>query len=299
MTDPLAPLDPGHLDPARLDALLEGLLPPEETRRLRAHLAVDCPTCAAALGDGPDLDLLARLLDAEAAPPSPPPADLWDRIAEEAPWAHPLAVVRRAPLAPSPLAPSPVVTSPVATSPVARSPIVRAARRWWPALALAAAALLAVPFIPSGDPPLDGVKGPEIAPEVHLRAVVAASDGGALSPTGRVADGDHLDPRATLLFELETLRPSARYLFVVDAAGVTTWLSPTDGRAPAVEPAGRRRLGSAGAWVALDLSDLTAPITLVAAASPAPLDPRTGVLGPWLRNERPEGVAFDTIGLTP
>jgi hypothetical protein len=248
-----------HLDPERIAALLDGSLDPTEAGALAAHLAKDCSTCAEAIeASGVSLDTLLRLAEAAeagaVAPEAKEQADLWRDIAARLPG--PAAVPHRAPW---------------------RRPLGAAVAL----LAVAAAVLLFV-LPPSGPGRVKGVHdGVPSPPEVGLRVVAGHAGAEGFALDHRVAAGEVLPRDATLLFEVETDRLAARYLFVVDGEGRATLLSPPPGAVPEVEPAGSRRVSQGEDWVALGLHDMRGPLTLVAAASVLPLDPRAEIIGPW------------------
>jgi hypothetical protein len=269
-----------HLTPERLEALLDGSLPEPQRRALAAHLSDDCPQCAEVLAEGPGLDTLARLLEAESAPPEP-----LDAATRAAGWA---ALEAEADASDEASIPRP------------------SGRRWWrnglgAALALAAAVMLFVLFT-GPQPPEESIKGPvaTIPPEVHLRVVAGRAGPERFELDRRVVAGDQVDRGETLLFEVETDRRAARYLFAVDPGAVAgvragiTFLAPPDGEAAGLEPAGRHRVAWDGEWVALDLDDAPNSLTLVVAASAAPLDP-LDVVGGWLEGRPPPGVGYETI----
>jgi len=146
--------------------------------------------------------------------------------------------------------------------------------------------------------PYDGIKGDLPAPpEVHLRVVAGRQSGTDFELTGRLADGDRVAQDLTLLFELETDRLGARYLFVVDGQGTGTQLAPPPGTLPEVEAAGSRRVEQDGSWVALDLGDMQGPLTLVAAASVLPLDADADVMRPYEAGQRPAWLDYDSLSL--
>ncbi|MFH1469631.1 MAG: hypothetical protein ABIO70_34920 [Pseudomonadota bacterium] len=268
-----------HLDAERIAALLDGSLDPAEARALAGHLAEDCPTCGAAVeAGGLTLDTLLRLAEAAEATPvaleDEDRADLWRDIAAGLP--EPAAVPRRTPW---------------------RRPLGAAVAL----LAVAAATLLFV--LPNHGPGrIKGVHdGDPSPPEVSLRVVAgrAGADGFVLDH--RVAAGEVLPRATTLLFELETDRIAARYLFVLDGEGRVTQLAPPPGAVPTVEPAGSRRVGQGEDWVALGLDDMQGPLVLVAAASVVPLDPGAEIIGPWQAREPRALVDYATlsVGLAP
>jgi len=256
-----------HLDSDRIAAILDGSLPAAQARWLADHLAGECPVCERALQDGPNLDLLFRLLDAADAPPVAPAVSERQRI-----WAG------------------------VEVSLGART-------RWrLPAaigsLLLAASVLLLIRVAPVSEP---GIKGAEeAAPEVHLRVVAGRTGDGSMDLERRIADGDRLTADHLLLFELETDRSSARYLFAVDGTGRVDQLVPSPGKDALVEPPGRRRVADLEGWTALGLDDLQGPVRLVGAASTQPL-PADEVIGGWLEQRPPVGVGFDveTVEIAP
>ncbi|MBW1879292.1 MAG: zf-HC2 domain-containing protein [Deltaproteobacteria bacterium] len=263
-----------HLTPERLEALLDGSLPARERRALGAHLAGECQQCAEVLAEGPDLDTLARLLEAEAADPEP--------LDVAAGWAALEAAL---------------------PDTKAGEAISHPRRRWrgglGVALALAAAAALFVLFSGPEPSPEVGVKGvvATVAPEVHLRVVAGRAGAERFDLDRRVVSGDRVDRGETLLFEVETDRRAARYLFAVDPGvtmGGVTFLAPPDGETTGLEPAGRHRVTWGGEWVALDLDDAPASLTVVCAASTAPLDPLDVVSG-WLEGRPPPGVGYEAI----
>ena len=256
-----------HLDPQRIAAILEGTLPPEEAAFLRQHLAAPCTRCEEALNNGPDLDTLLRLVEAEGAPP----VRLPDR---DRSW----QVVR-------------------AALPMGRGH--RAA--WWVGAALAAALALIVLRPQVATPPdhlADGIKGATTAmTTVQLRVIVGHEEGGRFALDSRLAGGEVVAHDQTLLFELETDRPAARYLFAVQSNGTVLLLAPPEGEPATVSPAGRSKVEAGGQWVALDLADQRGPITLVAAASPSPLDLQREVIDPWLAGDHPRGLRYDSLSI--
>jgi len=270
-----------HLTPERLEALLDGSLPEPERRALVAHLSDGCARCEEVLGDGLDLDTLARLLEAESASPEP-----LDAATRAAGWAALEAEVEDTEMAASP----------------------RPSGRRWGAgvgtvLALAAAVVLFVWFSGPEPSPETGVKGPvvAVAPEVHLRVVAGHVGTERFDLDRRVVAGDRVDRGATLLFEIETDQRAARYLFAVDPrypadAGRVNVLTPPDGQIPPIEPAGRHRVAWRDGWVAYDLDDAPPEVTLVGAASAVPLDPMD-VVSDWLEGRPPPEVGYEAIAV--
>lgn len=269
-----------HLDPALIDAILDGTLDPAQAAPLRAHLSQDpCERCAAALEEhGISLEALLRLVEAaegdETAPLSQlERAALWQSVEADLP-------VRE------------------------RAPVRRAAWRM-PAVAgavIALAAALAL-FFRAPDLP-DGVKGDPTSPAppaVELRVVLGRQQGERVELDRRVGEGEQLERDRFLLFELEADRLAARYLFVVDAAGQATQLAPAPGALPTLQPAGSARVGSAGSWVVLDLVDMQGPLTIVAAAAVLPVDTPSEIIRPWQAGEPRAFVAYDTltVGIAP
>lgn len=272
-----------HLTPDRLQALLEGTLPPDDAAALRPHLETDCPTCATALAEAPDLDVLLRLLEATGAPAEAP----RDR---EALWA---GIDGRLETAARP------ATAPSRAPRGAQRGVVL---RWGPVLVggvLAAGVLFAVlrptpPVDPVRDP--GGLKGDVPAPPTVSLAVLAGHlDDAGFQLEARLADGDRVDPSRTLLFEMNADKVGARYLFAVQGDGTVLQLFPPDGAVPALEAPGPRRVGPEGRWVSLSLHDVPGPVTLVAAASALPLDPVEDVLRPWQAHQPSTAVAWETL----
>ena len=253
-----------HLDRERIEALLDGSLDPRSARALADHLRAPCPDCERAAEEhGASLDLLSRLCEAaEAAPQALSDGEreaIWGGVAPAQPtrWRRP------------------------ATAATAL-------------FALAAALLL---FL---RPPAPGglEKGGEVvAPAVELRVVAGRVEDGRFAAERRLADGARVGGDATLIFELETDRLAARYLFALDGSGRALQLLPRPGAVPAVEPAGGRQVWQGGDWVVLALDDLQGPLTLVSAASILPLDPQLEVLRPWQAEEPRERVGYATMTL--
>jgi hypothetical protein len=269
-----------HLDANVIDALLDGSLEPGRASALREHLAQPCEACQRALEDhGLELDTLLRLVEAEQA---------LDESVEQ-----PLTGLERAALWRS------------VEDDLPRPREAQPSRRGWrlPTLATAALALAAalVLFLrlPAPDQAYDGVKGPEVeapaAPALELRVVTGREQAGKVELGRRVAAGEILGRDELLLFDLETDRASARYLFVVDGEGVITPLAPAPGETPALTPAGSARVASQGGWVVLDLVDMRGPLTIVGAASSLAVDPVREVQQPWRDDERRGFVAYDSL----
>ncbi|NOY26307.1 MAG: DUF4384 domain-containing protein [Oligoflexia bacterium] len=259
-----------HLDSASLQALFEGDLSAARARALLGHLEAGCEQCQDLLdSEGPSLDTLLRLVQAELAAPVSPPVDLWQGIA-----------ARQQPSATQP-------------RPASRH------RRWavWgTVLAMAAGlSLVILPRLPGPDDTQPGVKGSGavLAPTVALRVVVGRVTDAGFDLDRRVSEGDQIRPDQTLLFELSVNRSAARYLFFVDGEDQATLLSPT--AAPQVMPAGATRVSDAGQWVALTVDDLVGPLTLVAVAGPVVENPDAQVVNAWTRHQLPEG--FGTAAL--
>lgn len=270
-----------HLDPTVIDAILDGSLEPGVASRLRAHLEEPCELCEAALGEhSVDLEGLLRLCEA---------AESSGELV-----AQPLSELERAALWQSVEADTPVRQS----APV-RRPYWRLSTAGAVVIAMAAALLLF--FRPPQ--PYDGVKGPcdgevvPAAPALELRVVIGRDVDGTVELERRVSAGEALARDAFLLFELEADRLAARYLFVVDGAGVVTQLAPTSGAVPALQPAGSQRVGGEDGWVVLDLADMQGPITVVAAAASLPVDATSEVVRPWQAGEPRSWVAYDSLKL--
>ncbi len=271
-----------HLDPRTIDAILEGSLEPERARILREHLATPCEICEAALEEhGVGLEALLRLVEADEALDQPVEA--------------PLSALERAALWQSVEADLPDRSA---------APFVRP--RWhrpagYVVAVLAMAAALLVFLRPPQ--PIDGIKGPgagETAPappSLELRVVAGRVEDGAVRLDQRVVAGERLGRHQLLLFELEADRTAARYLFVVDGAGVTTQLSPAPGQVPVLQPAGSQRVGGDEAWVVLDLVDMRGPLTILAAAAALPVDATSEILRPWQAQEPRAWVAYDSLQL--
>ncbi len=265
-----------HLTPDTLEALLDGSLAAGPAAELRRHLEQDCPRCEALLEEsGPELDTLLRLLEAQQG--SDPEAD---GLSEEE-RAHSWASIE------------------AGLGAETRRP---ATRPWWrlpSGAAVALAALAAVLLFFLRPPPSGylGVKGDGVpgAAAVTLRVVAGSQDGEGFQLRGRVRDGEQLGRELSLLFELETDRQAARYLFVLDGAGQVTQLAPAPGTVAEVETAGSRRVGSESGWAVLDLDDMRGPLTLVGAASTLPMDPLIDMLRPWQAGAPVEGASFDTL----
>lgn len=221
-----------HLTPARIDALMDGSLSASEARRLAVHLADECPVCAEALERGPDLDVLARLLEAQAGVSEPLGAEERDRI-----WQGVTPPRRRSWL---------------------RGPGVVGV------LLLAAALLLFL--LPTGDEltgkGADGVH----TPEVVLRVVAARVGDQGLDLERRVSPGEVLSPDHTLVFEVEVDEEAARYLWALPADQVHLLLPPP-GSAAELEAPGAHRVETGYA-----LEGERGELVFVAAASVEVLD---------------------------
>lgn len=256
-----------HLDPSLIDAILDGSLPEDQRAGLIAHLSEGCATCEAACADGSDLDALARMIDLLDADPVAPTALEADAI-----WR---GAAPKAAVAPRP-----------------------ANRVLWLALplVLVAAAAVVVAFIVP-HPADQTEKGVMAAPEVHLRVLAMRSVDGRYLPEGRVVDRTSVQSDRTLLFEIETTRAAARYLWLVDANHRITRLWPASGGTAAIEPAGKSRPTVGGEDVALALSDLNGPIRVIAAASTVPLDAAADI-EPYVDGGGLSGVGYDAITLT-
>ena len=271
-----------HLDPRVIDALLDGSLEPAEARALREHLAEPCEICQQALMEhNIDLDGLLRLVEADEA--------------MDEPVEVPLSPFERAALWQS-----------VEGDVPARREAPRVRPRWHrPAgaavVVMAMAAALLIFLRPPQ--PYDGIKGPgdgdasPAPPSLELRVVQGREVDGSVELERRVQQGETLAKDAFLLFELEADRLAARYLFVVDGAGVVTQLAPTSGAVPALQPAGSQRVGGEDGWVVLDLADMQGPITVVAAAASLPVDATSEVVRPWQAGEPRSWVAYDSLKL--
>ncbi len=267
-----------HLQRSTLAALLDGTLDPGDARLIRKHLEGDCPHCSALLQEsGPDMDTLIRLLEAEEwAPAEPHPDELeaaWASISSGLPMSRP--------------------------SGSARGGAGATRRSWrWPASAvglLAAAALLLVLRPAGNDHGLKG--GMPSPPSVELRVVAGRQTEGGFQLEGRLTDGDTVLPDRTLLFEMETDKVSARYLFAIEGDGEVTILFPHPGTAPELAAAGSARVGRKDSWVALELDDMNGPLTLLGAASSLALDPELDILRPWLDKGRSDTAAYDSLTL--
>lgn len=255
-----------HIDAPTLELLLEGSLSKTQAQRALAHVAGGCEQCQALLErQGPDLDTLARLVEAEQAAPAAPPADLWSQVEAGLPQPQP----------------------------VRRGPRLVA---WGAALAIAAALILAVLPRVGPDQP-SGIKGPGdvVAPSVQLRVVAGRLETGGFELERRVQQGEQVRREHTLLFELSTDQASARYLFVLDGQGQATLLAPT-GTAGA-QPAGPRRLEEDGQWVALTVDDMVGPLQLVALAGPAVASPQDDLLTTWRQGRLPAGFGVAVLEL--
>ncbi len=277
-----------HLTPELLDALLDGSLEPNIAGELRRHLEQPCDACQQVLVEhNVDIDGLLRLCEAQDA--------LADDDALDG--AAPLSVLER----------DAIWRSVEGDMPV-RDPAGRpvSSRPWWrlPAgaavvvVAMAAAVLL---FVQPPPDPTQGLKGAgdadtlPAAPTVELRVVTGREVDGKVELDRRVHDGERLARDLFLLFEIESDRLSARYLFVVDGAGKAVQLSPAPGRVPELEPPGSGRIGHDGSWVVLDLADMQGPLTLVGAASALAADPGGEVVAPFQAGQGCSWVAYDSI----
>jgi hypothetical protein len=131
-------------------------------------------------------------------------------------------------------------------------------RRWWPALAAAALAGLAVVLVPAA-PPQDylGAKGAALGLWVYTR------DGSGA--TVQLADGAHVPASASLRFQVKPSRPCHLWLVSVDGAGQVSRLFPAVGEAPLVPAATQALPGGA------TLDGLGGPERVVALCTPSPL----------------------------
>lgn len=253
-----------HLDKAGLDALMQGALTADDRRALVAHLDGGCQICDRFLKEGPSIDTLLRLLDAEAA---------------------------------APVAPAPPVKEAI-WSGAGGKPVLSV---WLPGIAAvvlvaATTLLLLVPNLLSSTPPSDwdGVKGQAGASPVTLKALSGKLSAQGMRPEGELQPGQTVPKDRTLVFELDVPAPAARALFVVEADQATA-LFPPPGEPMVMEDPGPVRLRSDLGWVALSLSDMTGPLTLVAVSTPAPLDLQEDIIAPYLRGEPPEGVSLTEL----
>ncbi len=256
-----------HLTADRLESLLAGELPPSELRALAEHLSGGCPDCERVLDQGLTVDILLRLIEAEAASPVAPSADEQQEM-----W--------RAIQAPPPTK-------------------VLQSRRWFGALIAAALVLVfAMPILSPTEPTSPepgeegwtGEKGVAAAPAVALR--VLAGVGGRFETP--VNAGMRLSREQVLIFSLDVAEPAARMLFAIDAAGQVTQLSPPPGGAAVVEPGGARRVAVGSDWVALGLDDQAGAVTLVAVAATDAHDP-AAVIAAWQRGSPLEGVGHAAL----
>jgi len=268
-----------HLDTTLIDAILDGSLEPADAGQVREHLAQPCEICEQALDAyGLDLEVLLRLCEADDALAVAP--------------ARPLSELERAALWQSVQGDIPDRQAAPVRRPRWRVPAAGA-------VVIAMAAALLVFFRPPD--PYDGIKGPgdgEVMlapPALELRVVTGRDVAGSVELGRRVTDGEVLAKDLFLLFELQADRLAARYLFVVDGAGVVTSLSPASDAVPELQPAGNQRVGSDGSWVVLDLADMPGPLTIVAAAAALPVDAVTEVVRPWQADDRRPWVAYDSL----
>ena len=242
-----------HWSPEHIDALLEGNLPANEQKVLLEHIAEPCEQCERTLlAEGLDIDALARLIAAETAPEehiSPVERQsIWRAVAPEA----------------------------------------KPRKGWWTkgaAVALAAAAIFLV-FPRAATPPDTGVpfniKGSEAETiDVELRVIAGKFEADGFKSDRRIESGQAAQQDETLLFELDAEKEGTRYLFAIDGAGGIIYLHPPQGHLPEIEAAGRRQVSFDDQLVALDLVDVTTPLTLVGTASPTALDPQKDVVEPW------------------
>jgi hypothetical protein len=257
-----------HLTPERLRSLLEGTLDDPQRGRLLAHLNQGCEACSRVLEHETDVDLLERLLLAEQAPAMA--LEPWERQAmfDGLEPAHSQAPPR--------------------------------GRRTLPLLfALAAALLLVVAVFGTREASWDGVKGDPLfsAAVLELRVVHGHMDGDRFELDGRVEQGQQLASNAALLFELESDRAGARYLFAAGADDQITWLAPVG--SPALSPAGSSKVMDGEDWTALEVSDLVPPIRLVGVLAEEPL-PLKDVLGAWRAGGSDHvRIAHLTVGVAP
>jgi hypothetical protein len=268
-----------HLDAATIDAVLDGTLEPGQARLLHEHLASPCEACQQALLEhGLDLDTLLRLV--EAAEGLQEPVEV------------PLTGLERAALWQSVEADLPTPAAAPRRRAGWRLPAAGAV-----VIALAAALVL---FFRAPDPS-DGIKGARegdqlpASPELELRVVSGREVDGRVVLGARLASGTSMARDGLLLFETEVDRVAARYLFVVDGAGVVTQLSPAPGLVPSLQPAGSERVGGEGSWVVLDLADMQGPLQIVAASTVLPLDFEREILRPWRVGSTHPWVSYDSL----
>ncbi len=239
-----------HLDERVIEDILDGRLSRAEQDAWRAHLAAGCAECERACVDGPDLDVLARLLHAELA---------------------------------APVAPDPATRARVAAAVL---PVVPANRAWaaWTGLALVAAAALAVVLVDLPESPTTPgpdliEKGDLVAPSLELEVLAGHAEGGKIVVDGRVGADGPVSRGQLLLFQVSTDAPAARVLWVVEGDGAPVFLTPEGGGVAPVEPKGTRRATTTAGEVAYDLSDVTsATVQVWAAASKVPLDSKDALV---------------------
>ena len=262
-----------HLDQTRLDAILDGSLAPDHARHLRRHLQAPCATCDAFLEQSTlDITTLARLLAAQEALSAPSEQGL-SQAEKQADWES----IR-------------VALPDAGISPTRKKGVVLLGTF------VAMAAALLIFLLPGG--PYSGIKGDASAPpEIQVKILAGREEGGQVRHLQRLQDGATVPANQTLLFEIETDRTTARYLFVVEGDGQLTRLYPPEDTAARLDPPGSRPVSQADAWVVLDVADMSGPLTLVGAASMQPLDMQRGIIQPWRRHQQGDGVAYDTLTL--
>lgn len=261
-----------HLNPARIEQLLDGSIDPLVAQALATHLADDCEICAASLTHEPDLDTLVRLLDAVAVEPEIPPLPvgvaIWKAIDDKL------------------------------DAPVAKQAAQGQRRRRWFIIAAVGAVAAGVALVPvllpsSGDKPgWDGTKGGVPAPTVDLKVMVGAAAETGFIPGRRLGQGDTVTPGDTLVFELKVSADAARYLVVLDGSGDQYWLQPQPGAAVTIQSAGQDYLKNGDEWVAFQVDPDSGPLTLIAGASLEVLENRQQILT-LLENRAPH----KTVGL--
>jgi hypothetical protein len=263
-----------HLNPARIEQLLDGSIDPLVAQALAAHLSEDCEICAASLTHEPDLDTLVRLLDAVTAEPAIPPLPvgvaIWKQIDDKL------------------------------DAPVAKKAAQGQRRKRWFIVAAVAAVAACVALVPvllpstnNGDNPgWDGKKGGVPAPMVDLKVLIGNATETGFIPGRRLGQGDMVTPGDTLVFELKVSADAARYVVVMNGDGEPYWLYPQPGTAATIQPAGQDYLKSGDEWIAFQVDPDSGPLTLIAGASLEVLDSPSQILT-LLQNRAPH----KTVGL--